>query len=835
MSEYLQGGGQKTSKPKNLYYEGDDYNMAKVNAQPASEFKDDEFRVLETSIEAIQTCPGMYLAGEHIDEHPLKELTNNALDECINPQSPGNKITVLINENTHEQIVTDNGRGLPHEKMVEACTKNHASTKFGRVYNKWSAGQNGVGLKVCVATSSYLSMESTRRIDNQTISKTIEFNDCVMEEHEPVVIPKKNIHGTTVKFVPNEKYLGPFELTVDRVHDYLRHLSYCKTPRPVEMELIGYRTGDDKPILFTFQQSNVVENVKYLSPSLEFPPIAVESVSDDVELYMAFSYDKTVENPVIDSYANYVITTEHGHHEDVFINVICSYFTREAKRLDPNHQYEVVYDDCKKGLVMAVDLHHIDPKFEGQHKSKVGNKAIREECRPGLMDSLQAFFSTNTTLLRKIISYLRQIAKIRLDANKIKGIDTKATSTFMDDADIYKYHPLKNRNSRGYSELLIGEGNSATDQLCKARNPEFQAIFTLRGVIPNVVGMTLHQAMSYEILRNLIRVIGCGVGKEFDVNKCRFNKIIIATDGDTDGDHIASLIISFFYLFFPEIINKRILYRVIPPLYVIDSKSAKRLNKKEDDRYFYDKRELVMAKNKRIAETTDIRIFPDGDDGEPVVLNKHAKIEWLMDNRNYLMHLNNAFKRTGTDPEYLEMICECILLSGYDPSNPETYPRFEKKIKEHFPETTFYRESKSIAGSHKGDYIALIVDELFIHTIAGLLKAVVNAGTFEVEYYGRGLRPDHGRVSVGKFLEITDAGIPLDIEQRYKGLGEISVLFLFISTMNPNIRRLLCVVADDAEKAVETITVLHGKSDKMREKRRELLEQADYTIDDLDN
>ena len=807
--------------------------MAKVTAQLASEFKDDEFRVLETSIEAIQTCPGMYLAGEHIDEHPLKELTNNALDECINPESPGNKITIMINENTREQVVSDNGRGLPHEKMVEACTKNHASTKFGRVYNKWSAGQNGVGLKVCVATSTYFSMESSRILNKKSVSKTIEFNDCILDEHPAVETDKKKVHGTTVKFVPNEKYLGPFELTVDRVRDYLRHLSYCKTPKPVDIELIGYTEGQDKPVVFSIPQSNLVENVKYMSANLEFPPIPIECITDDVELYMAFAYDKTIDNPYVDSYANYVITTEHGHHEDVCLNVVCSFFTREAKRLDPNHQYEVTYDDCKKGLVMAVDLHHIDPKFEGQHKSKVGNKSIREECRPGLMDSLQNYFRTNTTLLRKIITYLRQIAKIRLDANKIKGIDTKATSSFVDDAAIYKYYPLRHSNHKGYSELLIGEGNSATNQLASARNPEYQAIFTLRGVVPNVVGMTLHQALSHEILRNLVKVIGCGAGKDFDINKCRFNKIIIATDGDTDGDHIASLLISFFYMFFPELIEKRILYRVIPPLYIVDSKSAKRLNRKDNERYFYDKKELMLAKNKRIAETTDIAIFPEQN--ERVELSKKNKIDWLMDNRNYLLHLDNVHKRVGTDAEHLETICKCILMAGYDPWNPKTYSRFEKEITKYFPEITFDRDNKSISGSHKGDYLALIVDELFIKIAASLLKAIAEAGTFEVEYYGKSLKPDHGVVSVGTFLNIVNAGIPVDIEQRYKGLGEISVMFLFISTMNPAIRRLYCVTFSDGEQAMDAIITLHGKTDKMRERRREMLAAADYTVDDLDN
>lgn len=804
--------------------------MAKKKAEPVLEFVDDEFQTLETSFEQIRTCLGMYLAGEHPDEQPFHEIFNNALDECTNPQSPGNEIICYINENTGEQIVSDNGRGMPHDKMIDACTKNHVSTKFGRRFNKDSAGQNGVGLKVCVATSVYFSMESSRRINKETISKTIEFNDCVLKEHDPITL-KKNLHGTTVKFVPSEKYLGPNEMSVDRIHDYLRHMSYCM-PRDVRIVLNGVKKGETDITQFAINPATLSDNVNYLSPSLEFEPITIDTLNDDGRLSMAFSYDKTQEGVTVDSYANRVITTEGGEHENICINAICAFLSREAKRLEPNHQFEVTFDDCKKGLVLAVDLHHVDPKFEGQHKAKVGNKNIRETVRPQLMAGLDEYFSSNGTLLRKIISYLRKIAKIRLDANKVKGIDTKSTTNFLEDSDIPKFCPLGSKNKDGYAELLIGEGDSAYNILKKARNPEFQAVFALRGVIPNVIGMSLHQAMSHDVLRNLIKVIGCGVGKDFDVNKCRYNKIIIATDGDIDGDHIASLIVSFFYEFFPEIITHRLLYRVLPPLYIIDKKSAKRLNCKDNERYFYDKMELIRAKNKRIAETTTFTIFPDG---EPTELNKAQRNAWLETTRDYLSKLDALRTRIGARKEHLETICKCVLLAGYDPSNPSTYHRFEKEIKKEFPEVEFDDKNRSIYGAHNKDYVVVIVDELFIKAAMPFLKIMIEAETFDVMYEGKDLRPDHGRVSVGRFLEIVNAGLVVDIEQRYKGLGEIDDYMLFISTMNPNVRRLYCFTVNNDEEAKNVIKLLHGKSDKMREERRRMLDEADITLDDLDN
>lgn len=307
-------------------------------------------------------------------------------------------------------------------------------------------------MTVTVSLTDYMSIETFRG----NMSKLIEFKDGVPKEH-PAKKLKNEMHGLSTTIIPSEKYLGKINLTYDLVEDYLRTMSYILPPF---IETHYYRE-DEKGKTYNhikYKCEGLSACTKYLSSSLETNPIDIRVETDKFDLEVAFSYDKTTNDIVCQSFANAIITREGGNHEIACQRAICDFFTREAKKMDPTHKLEVAYDDCKRGLVMAVNCDHSAPQLEGNAKSKLANVDVLKEGKTLIQQALQKYFNNDPALLRKIIGYLRQMAKIRLESNKIKGISTKKASTFLDDAEIKKYYPIANRNFKGTTELFISEG-----------------------------------------------------------------------------------------------------------------------------------------------------------------------------------------------------------------------------------------------------------------------------------------------------------------------------------------------------------------------------------------
>ena len=301
-------------------------------------------------------------------------------------------------------------------------------------------------------------------------SKTIEIVDGELNEY-PVVNLKELRFGTTVEVVPSEKYLGPIDLTTEIVEDYLRHMSYV-LPDDVTVTFVYEKESSkedkkgkkkSKPKLGTrvFKAQGLDAAVKYMSSSLEFAPINVSYSCDNYDLNIAFSYDRTLDDSAVTSFCNFVITREGGTHVTAATQAICAYFSREAKKQDPNSKYEITFDDCKRGLVLAINLGHVAPKFDGQHKGRVSNQEVTTDGRRGLINGLEKTCSmgSNPMLLKKIINYLRNIAKARQESHKIKGVSVKKNTSFLDDAKISKYYTVSNRNSSGYKELFLAEGD----------------------------------------------------------------------------------------------------------------------------------------------------------------------------------------------------------------------------------------------------------------------------------------------------------------------------------------------------------------------------------------
>lgn len=783
-------------------------------------YTDDEYQAITDQFKQIQECIGMYISAKGTEGafHLFKEIYNNALDECVNENSPADTITTEFYGDSNMFVVKDNGRGIPFEEMVRSCTEKHTSTKFNanRGFNKYSAGMNGVGLVVTTALSDLMEVKCVREYaGGNSKSKTIRFTNCNLDEGK-IKEAKDGKHGTTVSFIPSKKYLGDFKITSDDIITWMRHMSYIMPPK-VKSKFMYYPKAGDVPAKREFTAVGLAENVSFLGTQLEFDPVNVIYTEDEMELEFAFSYDKTYNETIIDSYCNYVITKDGGYHEDACISALCDYFVKAAKRDDPEAKYEVIRADCKNGLIAAVNCRAMHVVLEGQHKSKVGTKEIAETGKPGIMNALTEYFTKNVTTLKKIIAYLRQMAKIRIEAFKIKGIKPPKPMTIYEEADIPMYFPINEKNKKDYCELIITEGKSASGAIKQTINSYYQALYTTGGVLTNVAEMSLTNIVKCKIPSELIKIIGCGVGSQFNINNLRWNKIILAQDADADGNFIKSLVSAFLIVCMPELIEDGRLYSARPPLYTISDKSVKKYNAAKN--YLYDKREFRDFENSIIIDNVDIRI--NGNE-----LSRSQFKEWLELNKNYLEDVIMLSKNTACDSEILEYACWAITNPKIKKSD---YAKYFKKL---LPEMIYDAENNSIYGAYNGNFYSLIMDDVFSMMAEVFMSSLVSNDDLFVESRNKHEGGPWERQTIGEFFKSVKSEYKIEIPQRFKGLSEVDPKLLFTTTMNPKTRKLVRLTMEDRDRAIEHMLLLHGS--KNVEGRRQLMLNTKIDDDDID-
>ena len=813
----------------------------------AFKYQDDVYEHLTNEFEQIQTCAGMYIGSKGVSGaiHLFKEIFNNALDECVNPNSPANWIRVTLDKYARCLIVEDNGRGIPFDKMVEVCTEKHTSTKFGRKFNKESAGCNGVGLTVTVAFAKKFEM----RCDRGNQSKVISFDECVLTEGN-IETNKKEKYGTTVAFTPSAKWLGDFEFTDDDVLDWLRHMSYI-IREDISLEFVTLNS--DKSINFTrnITAAGLEANVKYLAHEMEVEPVRINFNTDELDLEMAFTYDRTIDSDITDSYCNYVITYDGGYHEQACRYALSDFLVRECKNQDPNHKYEVIPEDIKKGLVSAINCRYANVVLGGQTKTKVENKEILKDGKRGIFNELKKFFHHNPDKLKRIISYLRQIAKIRLEANKIKGVKSQKALSVFEEAEIQDYWGITDRNHKGYSELIITEGKSAAGAINGVRNPRYQAVYTTTGVMKNTAELTMTQMMQSRIPRDLIKILGCGVGKDFNINNLRFNKIILMQDADADGYNIKSLLTTMFIVWLPDIVKEGRLFTGVPPLYTLSDSAMKKYGKRlKGKNFLFDKYENTQLVHGIITDNVELYLINGPDITRKNYKNKMNAVTkldkgqfkaFLTANKKYLDELEYLVNRTGCNCDILELVCNHLIDAGLDVNTildrkHYKFDReyFKKKIEKDLPEITYDNINGSIYGAYNGDEYNLIIDDLFISQIYGFASILAQSPSLYVISKNKN-EPDEEFEfqTIGEFLRSIRYKYDVDVEQRFKGLGDVDPELLFYSTLNPKVRKLVKLTMDDVDETLKSVMILRGS--KYAENRRNILISKDISDDDLDN
>ena len=554
------------------------------------EYDSSAIQVLE-GLEAVRKRPGMYIGttsarGLH---HLVWEIVDNAIDEALAGYCTHIEVEIG-KENTI--TVKDNGRGVPvevHPKTGKSTVETvytvlHAGGKFGGGGYKVSGGLHGVGASVVNALSEWMEV---RVYKNGNVYFQRYTNGGHPEEDLKVIDNcDEDRTGTTVTFKPDPDI---FEETT--IFDYdilktrLRELAFLN--RGLRISLYDLRE-DDLSDSFCYE-GGISEYVAMLNKDkkpIHETIIDCMGIENDISLEVALQYNESY-NASIYSFVNNINTPEGGTHEDgvrrALTRILNKYATTNG--LLKNNDDSLTGDDVKEGLTMIVSIKHPNPQFEGQTKTKLGNS----ECR-GISDRIfsaafERFLMENPDQARIIIDKSMTASRARVAAKRARELTRRKG-----DLDITNFYgKLSDCKSKDPSEceIFLVEGDSAGGSAIKGRDSMRQAILPLRGKILNVEKARLDRALANEEIRTIITAFGTGIGDDFDLNKLRYDKIIIMTDADVDGSHIRVLLLTLFYRFFRPIVEAGHVYAAQPPLFVIKhGKNIKYvLNEQERDEY----------------------------------------------------------------------------------------------------------------------------------------------------------------------------------------------------------------------------------------------------------
>ena len=531
-----------------------------------------DIQVLE-GLEAVRKRPGMYIGTTDVKglHHLVWEIVDNAIDESLAGYC--NNIEVIINKD-NSITVKDDGRGIPvdiHPKTkistVETVyTVLHAGGKFGGGGYKVSGGLHGVGASVVNALSSWVEV---------TVYKNSKIYKIRFENGGHTVAPLKEIGtceenrtGTWVTFKPDADIFDTDIYDYDTLKVRLRELAFLN--RGLRITLRDDRDLEDTTGETFMYEGGISEYVKFINKGktpIHDDIIHLQGTEDNVFFEVAMQYN-TGYNDNIYSFVNNINTHDGGTHEDgvkrALTRVINSYARKTGMLKEKDDS--LTGDDVKEGITMIISCKHPNPQFEGQTKGRLGNSEVRKLADKVFSEGFEKFLLENPEDAKIIVNKALLASRARNAARKAREITRKsdlATTNFFG-----KLSDCKSKDPK-VSEIFIVEGDSAGGSAKKGRDSLTQAILPLRGKILNVEKARLDRALGNEEIRTIITAFGTGIGEEFNLDKLRYDKIIIMTDADVDGSHIRVLLLTLFYRFFKPIVEAGHVYAAQPPLFRI--------------------------------------------------------------------------------------------------------------------------------------------------------------------------------------------------------------------------------------------------------------------------
>ena len=545
--------------------------------QRDNHYDESQIQVLE-GLEAVRRRPGMYIGStdERGLHHLVYEIVDNAIDEALAGFCDNIEVTLNLDGSV---TVQDNGRGFPvgiHPKMhrpaVEVClTVLHAGGKFGGEGYKVSGGLHGVGTSVVNGLSSHLLVNVYQ--DGKIYQQEYERGKIL---YDLKVVGQTDRTGTTIRFWPDVKTgedpePGIFEtghFDFDTLKTRFREMAFLNAG----IRIVLTDDRGETPVVREFHyEGGIVSFVEYLNrhkTPLFAPPVYISGVKNGSTVEVALQWNDSFNESVF-SFANNIHTPEGGTHLAGFRNALTRVINDYARRTNmlKASDANLTGDDVREGLTAIVSVKLVEPQFEGQTKTKLGNSEIRPLVDSMVAEKLSQYLEENPSAARAVLDKCLSAARAREAARKARDLTRRKTALESAAlpgklADCSERDPAK-------CEIFIVEGDSAGGSAKQGRDRHFQAILPLRGKILNVEKTRIDRALSNAEIKAMITAFGAGFGAEFDPSKLRYHRIVCMTDADVDGNHIRILLLTFFYRFMPKLIEDGYVYAAQPPLYKV--------------------------------------------------------------------------------------------------------------------------------------------------------------------------------------------------------------------------------------------------------------------------
>jgi DNA gyrase subunit B len=574
-----------------------------MNTQKKPDIYDaSQIQVLK-GLEAVQRRPAMYIGDVSVRglHHLVNEVVDNSIDEAL--AGFCSSIDVIINTDGSITVI-DDGRGIPvdiHPDLDKSAleivmTMLHAGGKFDKKAYKVSGGLHGVGISVVNALSEWLKVEVFR--DGKVYCQEYQRGTPITQVR---VVGRRKTTGTKTTFLPDGEIFRKRKFSFELLAERLRELAFLN--RDLKIVLEEEKTKRIEKFKY---KGGLIAFVDYLDQNRTalLKPIYISGEKEGVPVEIAISYnDSYIDN--IFSYVNNIHTIEGGSHLIGFKTALtkCLNTFATKNKLLKNEETVLTGDDVREGLTAVISVKHTEPQFEGQTKTKLGNSEVRGIVESIVNEQLYLYLENNMSVARRVIEKCKSAARARMAARKAKEL-TRRKSALESEGLPGKLADCSSKDSSG-SELFIVEGDSAGGSAKQGRDRRFQAILPIRGKILNVEKARLDKILSNEEIRTIIAALGTGIGREdFQVDRLRYEKIIIMTDADVDGSHIRTLLLTFFFRHMRELIEQRHLFIAQPPLY--------RIKKGSEEHYVYDdeeREELVKKLGKDGKEKVEVQRY----------------------------------------------------------------------------------------------------------------------------------------------------------------------------------------------------------------------------------
>jgi DNA gyrase subunit B len=792
-------------------------------ANSSEEYGADNIKVLE-GLSAVRKRPAMYIGSTSSSglHHLVYEIVDNSIDEALAGYC--DEVSVTINTDGSIAVV-DNGRGIPTDIMPNegksaaevVLTVLHAGGKFDNDSYKVSGGLHGVGVSVVNALSRWLELEIRR--DGKVFRQSYRRGDPVAPLE---VTGQTKKRGTKVTFMPDEEIFETTEFSFDILSQRLREMAFLNAG--VRIKITDERV-ENKFHEF-FYEGGINSFVEYLNRNkiaLNPKPMYFKGEKGGVEMEVSMQYNDSYDEKIF-AFANNINTHEGGTHLAGFKAALTRTMNAyaAANNLLKNEKVTVSGDDLREGLTCVISVKIPQPQFEGQTKTKLGNSEVKGYVESLLNERLAVYLEENPKIAKDILNKSIEAARAREAARKARDLTRRKGALDMGGlpgklADCQEKDPA-------LCELYLVEGDSAGGSAKQGRDRKNMAILPLKGKILNVEKARFDKMISSQEIRTLITALGTGIGKDdFNIARLRYHRIIVMTDADVDGQHILTLLLTFFYRNMRELIERGHLYIAQPPLYKV--KRGKR------EQYLRDEHAMQNFLLEEGSEDLTLRL----EKGDRTYSGKQIipVIKQFIENRAIF----NKVVKKGISPELLSIVIRSNVPAGLEElSHLEPHLEGMKTL----AEGSEYQIEEDRIWFRIGN-IRSIIDQQVLTVLSSheyvllvdnhrrIVETMADSRAFVEQDGGKALfETTNHQDLLNFFLENAKKGLAI---QRYKGLGEMNPEQLWETTMNPENRVLLQVKIEDVVESDEIFTILMG--DQV-EPRRDFIEKNALNVINLD-